>query len=88
MMKKILLTCSLFVSLNALASMDPLTFRNDEVSESEINASRACFSEVERIGCKSPHESLPEFRSCMSENYLSLSVDCRKFFRELYGPKN
>jgi hypothetical protein len=87
-MKINFLAVSLLFSINAMASVDLLTFQNEVVSEAEINASRACFSEVESFGCRSPHEDLPEFRSCMSDHYLTLSTDCRKFFQELYGSKN
>ena len=72
------------LSLSAFANIDAAGMRPMEASEAEIASSRACFHELEALGCGSPHEDREHFRTCMSESFPKLDKSCQELMKSLY----
>lgn len=83
-MKMMTATICLMFSLWAFADIE-YTPEDKAPTVAEVQNYRACFEEVERAGCKLPKEDQKEFRTCMSQNFTSLSSNCQKMLSKLYG---
>lgn len=84
-MKKIIFSLCLFATIPALANLDSADAINVVPNAARVNASRACFSELDKMGCGHPKDDLSHFRTCMSEIYSTLDVNCQKIMKRLYG---
>lgn len=86
-MKNFLLISSMLFSLSAFANIDEASAVAVEPTESELKVSRACFSELETLGCGHPRDDQEHFESCLNNVYSSLTTSCKKMMTELYGVK-
>lgn len=83
-MKNFVQLFAFFLMINAYASIEHEPGRESYPTESEITRNRACFKELEVLGCGDPGDDARQFRTCMSEVYGSLSSDCKKLMDKLY----
>jgi hypothetical protein len=86
-MKKLIIIYTLCSSLIALATIDESTFKKYEPTQSEVDKSRSCFKELERMGCGHPREDLQHFKSCKDEVKTSLSLTCKQMITDLYDKR-
>lgn len=84
-MKNYMIGVCLMVSLNSFASIDVESSLKTEATQSEISASRACFKQLEVLGCGHPREELDRFRICLSNSYGALTPACKTMMQQLYG---
>lgn len=80
-MKALFVSITFSLSLSAIANIE---FTPEDPNDHEIVESRMCFNEIEKLGCKLPRENQKDFRSCMSQNFSSLSSVCQKMMIKLY----
>lgn len=79
-MKRTLLTLSFLVMTSVQAAG---TYQHP--SSTEIDKNRACFKELEVLGCRSTDEDHEQFRSCLSDVVEKLDDNCKKLMLDLYG---
>lgn len=84
-MKHILMSLALVFSVSAFADIDEGSAVNIEPKAERVEASRACFSELQKLGCGHPRDDSDHFRTCMSEVYSSLDSGCQTIMKRLYG---
>ncbi|WP_408098025.1 hypothetical protein ACJVC5_03620 [Peredibacter sp. HCB2-198] len=84
-MKHLLTSFVLVFSVSAFANIDEGSVINIEPKAERVEASRACFSELQKLGCGHPKEDAEHFRTCMSEVYTSLDSGCQTIMKRLYG---
>ena len=88
-MKKLIIATSLLFIMNTYAETDISAEAKKYVppTQTEINANRNCFQELERQGCRTIEEDPEQFRSCLSNTHLVLDDHCKKMMLDLYGTK-
>lgn len=84
-MKRFITCLSLVLSLSAIADIDDSSTINIEPKAERVEAARACFSELQTLGCGHPKDDPEQFRTCMSEVYSNLDSGCQKIMKRLYG---
>ncbi len=84
-MKNLLLTFGLLFVLNAQADIEHSANEEGKATPEEIGQSRSCFLELEVQGCGDPGDDQQQFRSCLKNVHSSLSENCKKMMKELYG---
>ena len=84
-MKRFVLCLSLVCSISSFADIDETSAVNIEPKAERVEAARACFSELQTLGCGHPKDDPDQFRTCMSEVYANLDSGCQKIMKRLYG---
>ena len=84
-MKHLFLGLMITFTLSAMADIDEKSAINVEPKPERIEAARACFSELEKLGCGHPKQDMERFRSCMSQVHETLDSGCQKIMQRLYG---
>ena len=84
-MKKIIAILSLVITFGAFADIDTTSAVNITPSNARIEKSRACFQELQTLGCGHPKDDLEQFRSCMNNVFESLDSNCQTMMKRLYG---
>lgn len=79
-MKRTLLTLSFLIMTSVQAAG---TYQHP--SNEQIEKNRACFKELEVLGCRSTDEDHEQFRSCLSDVVDNLDNECKKLMLNLYG---
>lgn len=83
---KAIIFCFLF-SLSALADLEHREGLGKAPSDDRLNQSRACFKEMDNLGCGHPSEDPTYFSSCMEDRSELLSSNCQVLYQKLYGKK-
>ena len=86
-MKKILIAFSFLLAVNAQADIEHMPQAGTKATAQEIAKSRACFKDLEILGCGDPGVDHQQFRSCLNNVFSSLNSSCKKMMSELYGVK-
>lgn len=86
-MKTYLFTFLIFISMNAVATLEHTPGMEAIPSNERLTTSRGCFQELEQLGCGDPAEDMQHFRYCLDDTYHRLSKDCSKLMQSLYGPR-
>jgi hypothetical protein len=86
-MKKLIIIFTLCSSLTAFADIDEKSLKGMEPTIAEVETARSCFRELEVMGCGHPRDDLKQFRACKDHVNASLTKDCQKMIKELYGKK-
>lgn len=87
-MKKIILILGLFTTLAAFANIDASTDKGVSPTSAEVSQYRACFQELEQLGCGHPSEDQEHFVNCMHDSLSSLTKRCQEMMTTLYGTKS
>lgn len=73
-------------SINSFAEeIEYFPTENPKATKAEMEFTKSCFIEVERAGCKHPRENQNDFRSCMSQNFNSLTPKCKQLMSKTYS---
>lgn len=87
-MRKILSVVVLILSLNCFADIDNINdLKAPQPTAAELSANRACFSDLDRMGCGDPGDDIEHFRSCMNNIYPDLKPECKTLMNDLYKSK-
>lgn len=82
---KYLLAVCLFFTAHVMADIHATDVIEVTPKAERVEAARACFSELQTLGCGHPKDDLKHFRSCMNEVYSTLDQGCQKIMKRLYG---
>ena len=83
---KAIIFCFLF-SLSAVADLEHKAGQGKAPSHDRLNQSRACFKEMDNLGCGHPSEDRLYFSLCMEDRNDLLSLNCQVFYQKLYAKK-
>jgi hypothetical protein len=83
-MKRSFAILSFLVICSANAGIDT-TKKYQHPGENEIQQSRACFQDLETLGCGKQEEDHERFRSCVADVQDKLDEPCKKIMLDLYG---
>lgn len=90
-MKNLIFALALFIIIitpsEGWPNVDVKFMEANEPTAAEIKKSRACFNELEKMGCGHPKEHLNRFRNCLSDVFPALSSPCQDMMSEIYGRK-
>lgn len=86
-MRKIFTAIVLILSLNVFADIQLSDKQAPQPTAAEQASNRACFSDLERLGCGDPGDDVEHFRSCMNNVYSSLNAECKALMKDLYQVK-
>ena len=87
-MKNLLIAFGIFISLEAMADLEHREGQGTIPSSKELGVSRACFREIDNLGCGHPLEDQEYFNTCLADQKTTLSSNCQIFFEKLYGSKS
>lgn len=83
-MLRLLLICSLFLSVKVSAHLEHMSEIGSAPSPKRLQFTRACFSEIQSLGCPHPTENAAIFKTCLGQKETYLTADCNSFFSRLY----
>lgn len=86
-MKKYIVMTGLLLSMSAMATLEHTPGVDASPSEEKLSTSRACFQELEVLGCGDPAEDMVHFRQCLDDTHTRLSKDCSSLMQRLFGPR-
>ncbi len=83
-MKNIILLLVFFWAFNALSSIEYDPKFDYQVTQAEVDSNRACFRELETLGCGDPADGAKHFRECVRDVRDTLTENCQKLVSKLY----
>ena len=83
-MKNLIVFGLMIFAFNGLANIEYSPEAVSKPSQTEIDSNRACFQDLEELGCGDSGEDVENFRSCMNNVYSSLDKSCQKLMNDLY----
>ena len=86
-MKNVLILFAFILMFNANASIEQEGSTHQQPSDAVIAKNRACFKNLEDLGCGTMEENPVEFRACMSNAHMTLDDYCKNLMATLYGSK-
>ncbi len=83
-MKRLSLILIVMISMVALADMEHRPGQGEPPAALVVNQSRACFLEIQRLGCRHPSEDPAGFPACLDQKLDLLTDPCRTVLAKLY----
>lgn len=84
-MKNVMMLLTMTLTLSAFANIEDSPLERSHITPEEVNSARSCFQELVVMGCGDPGEEPVHFRNCLKNVYPSLTPDCARRMRDLYG---